>query len=54
LSDYEKKSSALYSSARLWDDGIISQTDTRAVLGTALNLVKDKNRDLKNFGLFRM
>ncbi len=31
LSKYEKEGSAYYSSARLWDDGIINPTDTRKV-----------------------
>lgn len=31
LNKYEKESSALYSTARLWDDGIIHPADTRKV-----------------------
>ena len=31
LNKYEKESSALYSTARLWDDGIIHPADTRQV-----------------------
>jgi 3-methylcrotonyl-CoA carboxylase beta subunit len=36
LAKYEEESSALYASARLWDDGIIDPVDTRDVLGLAL------------------
>ena len=32
LAKYEKESSAYYSTARLWDDGIIDPVDTRRVL----------------------
>lgn len=31
LTKYEKESHAFYSSARLWDDGIIDPADTRKV-----------------------
>ena len=37
LTKYEKESHAFYSSARLWDDGIIDPADTRKV-NTALQL----------------
>lgn len=36
--DIEAQSTALYSTARLWDDGIIKPTDTRDVLGLGLAL----------------
>jgi 3-methylcrotonyl-CoA carboxylase beta subunit len=36
LAKYDEESSALYASARLWDDGIIDPVDTRDVLGLAL------------------
>lgn len=32
-SKYDKEASCFYSSARLWDDGIILPSDTRKVLG---------------------
>ncbi|KAJ7682460.1 carboxyl transferase [Mycena polygramma] len=37
-SEIEHQSTALYSTARLWDDGIIRPTDTRDVVGLALGL----------------
>ncbi|CAN5581162.1 carboxyl transferase domain-containing protein [soil metagenome] len=36
LAKYTEESSAIYSTARLWDDGIIDPADTRRVLGLAL------------------
>ena len=33
LAKYDEESSALYATARLWDDGIIDPVDTRDVLG---------------------
>lgn len=54
LEDYENKSSAVYSSARLWDDGIIDPSETREVLGRALSIVSVRNTERKPFGVFRM
>ena len=39
LAAYEEESSAMFASARLWDDGIIDPSDTRDVLGLALTVV---------------
>ncbi len=36
LAKYETESSAYYSTARLWDDGILDPVDTRDVLGLTL------------------
>jgi 3-methylcrotonyl-CoA carboxylase beta subunit len=54
LKDYETRSSAIYSSARIWDDGVIDPRDTRNVLGYALQIIKDKPNPSSNFGIFRM
>jgi 3-methylcrotonyl-CoA carboxylase beta subunit len=54
LEDYEAKSSSIYSSARLWDDGIIDPSDTRAVLGLSLAIVQGQERKDSGFGIFRM
>lgn len=52
----EKESDAAFSSARLWDDGIIPPSQTRHVLGmglkAALGGVKDEQTT--KFGVFRM
>jgi len=67
-SEIENQSTALYSTARLWDDGIIKPTDTRDVVGLGLALAARKRSGLggrsvssttwdgdgKGFGVFRM
>lgn len=40
--EIEEQSTALYGSARLWDDGIIKPTDTRDTVGLALALAARK------------
>ncbi|KAJ0976005.1 hypothetical protein J5N97_017970 [Dioscorea zingiberensis] len=51
---YEKEASPYYSTARLWDDGIIDPADTRKVLGFCLSAaIKNTPEDTK-FGVFRM
>ena len=54
LDKYETEGSPYYSTARLWDDGIIDPRDTRDVLG--LCLASARNAPLPNdkFGVFRM
>jgi 3-methylcrotonyl-CoA carboxylase beta subunit len=43
LQKYENESSAYYSSARLWDDGIIDPIDTRRVLALGLSASCNRN-----------
>ncbi|KAG7447475.1 carboxyl transferase [Guyanagaster necrorhizus] len=52
--EIEEQSTALYSTARLWDDGIVAPRDTRDVLGLALGVAGGRCRDLGGFGVFRM
>src|SRR5213079_230850 len=49
---YEREGSPYYSTARLWDDGVIDPLDTRRVLGLAAAL----NAPIPEttFGVFRM
>lgn len=54
LAQYAKQSHAYYSSARLWDDGIIDPLDTRKTLGLALSAALNAPILPTNFGLFRM
>jgi acetyl-CoA carboxylase carboxyltransferase component len=55
LEKYEKESSVYYSTARLWDDGVIAPQDTRKVLARALRVCSRTAFDeTKNFGVFRM
>ncbi len=52
---YETQGHASYSSARLWDDGVIEPADTREVL--ALSLSACLNAPVQRgqtFGVFRM
>jgi 3-methylcrotonyl-CoA carboxylase beta subunit len=51
---YESQGSPYYSTARLWDDGIIDPADTRTVLGLALELCAATPLPDPAFGLFRM
>lgn len=51
---YETQGSPYYSTARLWDDGIIDPLDTRRVLGMALDLCAATPLPEPGFGLFRM
>jgi len=54
LFSYEKQSTAIYATARLWDDGVIQPTETRDVLGMALSMPREKKNTPSNFGIFRM
>jgi 3-methylcrotonyl-CoA carboxylase beta subunit len=51
---YEAQGSPYYSTARLWDDGIIDPADTRTVLGLALDVCANTPLPETSFGLFRM
>eukprot|EP01127_Copromyxa_protea_P005403 TRINITY_DN15334_c0_g1_i1.p1 TRINITY_DN15334_c0_g1~~TRINITY_DN15334_c0_g1_i1.p1 ORF type:complete len:561 (-),score=134.08 TRINITY_DN15334_c0_g1_i1:50-1732(-) len=55
VSKYEEEGHPYFSSARLWDDGIIDPRDTRRVLGQALSASMNApiNQDT-DFGVFRM
>ena len=51
------ESTALYATARLWDDGLIDPRDTRRVLATALSICREgRARKLNpiSFGVGRM
>jgi 3-methylcrotonyl-CoA carboxylase beta subunit len=54
LEQYAHKSSAYYSSAHLWDDGIIDPIETRKVLMLSLLTVLNAPIERTTFGLFRM
>ena len=51
---YEHQGSPYYSTARLWDDGIIDPLDTRRVLGLALSAAACAPLDDIHYGTFRM
>ena len=54
LETYEREGSPYYSTARLWDDGILDPVDTR--MAVALGISASYNAPIKptNFGVFRM
>jgi acetyl-CoA carboxylase carboxyltransferase component len=54
LAAYDEESSALFATARLWDDGIIDPIDTRDVLGLALAVVLRIPIPPPKHGVFRM
>jgi len=54
VATYEEQGSPYYSTARLWDDGIIDPASTRTVLGLALAVVATVPLPETAFGLFRM
>lgn len=51
---YEKTGHPYYSSARLWDDGIIDPVDTRKVLGLSISAALNAPIHKSKFGVFRM
>ncbi len=52
--DYESQGAPYYSSARLWDDGIIDPAQTRDVLGLCLSASLNAPIEPTRFGVFRM
>jgi acetyl-CoA carboxylase carboxyltransferase component len=54
LAKYDYESSAYYSTARLWDDGIIDPLDTRETLGLAISMSLNAPIPPHRFGVFRM
>ena len=51
---YETQGSPYYSTARLWDDGVIDPADTRRVLGMGLALAARVPVPAPSYGIFRM
>ncbi len=54
LDQYETQGHPYYSSARLWDDGVIDPLQTRDVLALALSASLNAPIELSRFGVFRM
>ena len=54
LDKYETESSPYYSTARLWDDGIVGMTDTRQALGLGIAMSLNAPIPESGFGVFRM
>ena len=54
LAKYDEEGSAYYSTARLWDDGILDPLETRDALGQGIRASLNVPIEDTNFGLFRM
>lgn len=54
LEKYDTESSAYYSTARLWDDGIIDPVDTRRVLALGIAASLNRSWGERKQGVFRM
>lgn len=51
---FEEEGNPYYSSARLWDDGIIDPADTRLVLGLSISAALNAPIQKTDFGIFRI
>jgi len=54
LAQYDEQGHAFYSSARIWDDGVIDPRDTRHVLALSLSAAFNAPPRQTRFGVFRM
>ena len=54
LAKYETEGSPYYSTARLWDDGILDPLDTRASLALGLSAACNAPIPAPRYGVFRM
>tara|TARA_Y100000589_G_scaffold136579_1_gene130674 strand:- start:147 stop:1754 length:1608 start_codon:yes stop_codon:yes gene_type:complete len=54
IETYEKESSCYYSSARIWDDGVIDPISTRDVLAMGISASLNKPFEKRKQGIFRM
>ena len=54
IDKYEEEGSPYFSTARLWDDGIIAPEDTRRILGLSLSASLHAPIEKTHYGVFRM
>jgi len=54
LPAYESEGNPYFSTARLWDDGVIDPLDTRMVLGLGISAALNAEIPPTSFGVFRM
>jgi 3-methylcrotonyl-CoA carboxylase beta subunit len=54
LAKYETEGSPYYSSARMWDDGVIPPAETRSVLALGISAALNAPIPETRFGVFRM
>ncbi|XP_004294797.1 PREDICTED: methylcrotonoyl-CoA carboxylase beta chain, mitochondrial [Fragaria vesca subsp. vesca] len=51
---FEREGNSYYSTARLWDDGIIDPADTRKVIGLSVSACLNRAPEETKYGVFRM
>lgn len=51
---FEREGNSYYSTARLWDDGIIDPADTRKVIGLSISACLNRAPEETKYGVFRM
>lgn len=51
---YEREGNCYYSTARLWDDGIIDPADTRKIIGFCISASLNRPSEDTKYGVFRM
>ncbi|XP_062091191.1 methylcrotonoyl-CoA carboxylase beta chain, mitochondrial [Humulus lupulus] len=51
---YDREGNPYYSTARLWDDGVIDPADTRKVIGLSISASLNRAPEDTKFGVFRM
>jgi acetyl-CoA carboxylase carboxyltransferase component len=54
LAEYDRQGSPYYSTARVWDDGVIDPLDTRRVLAIGISAALNAPIPETHFGVFRM
>ncbi len=54
LEKYEEQGQPIYSTSRLWDDGIIDPKETRTVLGLGISAALNASFENTKYGVFRM
>jgi acetyl-CoA carboxylase carboxyltransferase component len=54
LAAYEAEGNPYFSTARLWDDGVIDPVDTRMVLALGISAALNADIPDTSFGVFRM
>lgn len=54
IEKYQTEGSALYSTAHLWDDGIIDPADTRKIIALGISISRNREYNKPDSGIFRM
>ena len=54
VDQYDTEANAYYSTARLWDDGVIDPAETRNVLALGIAAAMNRAEETTRFGVFRM